>query len=71
MIKTIIFIVACIAIIYLVFASILSMVMLHALVRNNKEKLENQTKLTAGKGIQVSFLIIGILFAYIMYYIYV
>lgn len=71
MIKTIIFIVACIAIIYLVFASILSMIMLHALVRNNKEKLENQTKLTAGKGIQVSFLIIGILFAYIMYYIYV
>jgi len=71
MIKTIIFIVACIAIVYLVFASILSMVMLHALVRNNKEKLENQTKLTAGKGTQVSFLIIGILFAYIMYYIYV
>ena len=71
MIKTIFFIVACIAIVYLVFASILSMVMLHALVRNNKEKLENQTKLTAGKGTQVSFLIIGILFAYIMYYIYV
>jgi hypothetical protein len=71
MIKTIFFIVACIAIVYLVFTSILSMVMLHALVRNNKEKLENQTKLTAGKGTQVSFLIIGILFAYIMYYIYV
>jgi hypothetical protein len=71
MIKTIFFIVACIAIVYLVFTSIFSMVMLHALVRNNKEKLENQTKLTAGKGTQVSFLIIGILFAYIMYYIYV
>ena len=71
MIKTIFFIVACIAIVYLVFTSILSIVMLHALVRNNKEKLENQTKLTAGKGTQVSFLIIGILFAYIMYYIYV
>ena len=71
MIKTILFIVACIAIIYLAFTSILSMIMLHALVRNNKEKLENQTKLTAGKGTQVSFLIIGILFAYIMYYIYV
>jgi len=71
MIKTIFFIVACIAIVYLVFASILSMIMLHALVRNNKEKLENQTKYTTGKGILVSFLIIGILFAYIMYYIYV
>ena len=71
MIKTIFFIVACIAIIYLIFSSILSMVMLHALVRNNKEKLENQTKYTTGKGTQVSFLIIGILFAYIMYYIYV
>jgi uncharacterized SAM-binding protein YcdF (DUF218 family) len=71
MIKTILFIVACVAIIYLALTSILSMVMLHALVRNNKEKLENQTKLTAGKGTQISFLIIGILFAYIMYYIYV
>ena len=71
MIKTIFFIVACIAIVYLVFTSILSMIMLHALVRNNKEKLENQTKYTTGKGILVSFLIIGILFAYIMYYIYV
>jgi len=71
MIKTIFFIVACIAIVYLVFTSILNMIMLHALVRNNKEKLENQTKYTTGKGILVSFLIIGILFAYIMYYIYV
>ena len=71
MIKTIFFIVACIAIVYLVFTSILNMIMLHALVRNNKEKLENQTKYTTGKGILISFWIIGILFAYIMYYIYV
>jgi hypothetical protein len=71
MIKTIFFIVACIVIVYLVFTSILNMIMLHALVRNNKEKLENQTKYTTGKGILILFWIIGILFAYIMYYIYV